>query len=224
MYLVVDHSASMEPYADSLKLAINMVVLRIISNPFLRDMCRVSIVGFGSYSGTIMHLSDLNDDGFCGKLLQALNMMGAPDYRYVLEELCTRIASDVTTLRADHYGVFRPAVIFLTNGSHCGDTSGWLTSRQKLLDQPWRPNIIAIGIGPSREETLQSLSTTDRHGNSLAFVRHEDKDMNLANSVFEIVMSLFETNNPYEDRLDEDIETLEMPVPSGFRIVDMEEI
>ena len=224
MYLVVDHSASMEPYADSLKLAINMVVLRIMSNPFLRDICRVSIVGFGSYSGTLLHLSDFNDGGFCGKVLQALNMMGAPDYRYVLEELCTRIATDVTTLRVDGHNVFRPAIIFLTNGSHCGDTSGWLPSRQKLLDQPWRPNIIAIGIGPSREETLQSLSTTDRHGNSLAFVRHEDKDMKLANSVCEILMSLIEPHDADVNRIAEHNEPLEIPLPSGFKMIDIEPI
>lgn len=197
MYLVVDHSESMEPYTDSIKLAINKFMGRVERNPIHARLCRVSIVGcrrrpwcLGSSSATLMPLTDFNDVRLSGKVLQALDMMGALDYRYVLEELSTRIATDVTTLRADHYDVFRPAVIFLTNGSHCGDTSGWLPSRQKLLDQPWRPNILAIGIGPSREETLQSLSTTDRYGNSLAFVRHEDKDTNLANSVCEILISL----------------------------------
>lgn len=154
-YLVCDESGSMA--GDPLK-AINEALPELHKeiglNPVVSDKTQFSIIGFSDTAEVLLEMSDLSQ--VTG--LPVLSPKGGTNFAAAMRCAKEQIEQDVVRLKAAGHKVYRPVIFFLTDGFANTD---WKTEWQELTapEFPYRPNIVAFGIGQADENTISAVAT-----------------------------------------------------------------
>ncbi|GAA1802219.1 hypothetical protein [Actinomadura chokoriensis] len=155
LYLLCEESGAMagEPMA-ALNEALPKLVNEIRSAPALAAAVRFSLVGFNDSPTPLLGSVDL----LVLRRIPGFEAYGGTRFGPVFEFLTERIAKDVEDFRAAGNDVHRPAVIFVAGNEPRDD---WTDAYERLAgpQTAYRPNILAIGFGAVRTETLSRVAT-----------------------------------------------------------------
>jgi len=178
-YLVCDESASMdgEPI-DAMNSALPELHAEIGMNPVVSDKTQFGIIGFSDDAEVLLELSDLSQV----TELPILTTKGATNFAAALRCLKSQIELDLNRLKSQGHKVYRPVVLFLTDGQ---PTSDWESEYIELTSSTfkYRPNIVAFGIGRADRDVISAIATFR------AFIQ-EDSSMSPAMALQEFATAL----------------------------------
>jgi uncharacterized protein YegL len=132
-------------------------------DPVACDTAHLGIVAFGDSPRLILPLTPLADD----PSIPALPRQGATDYEAVFRYLDSLLRSDHQRFTSSGLGYYTPVIFFVTDGNP--QVNGkeqpeavWMKSRAVLeaSGHPFRPVVVALGIGSVSEGTVQRLRST----------------------------------------------------------------
>jgi uncharacterized protein YegL len=157
IYVLADESGSMKPMIGELNAGLASLHAALLAEPMAAAKVRFSIMGFSDNVALRMHLSDLRR----ATHLPPLVSRGATSYSAAFAALEQQIPVDVRHLKAQQYGVHRPAVFFLSDG-RASDGNRWWPVHERLTDRyrtSGAPNIIACGIGDAEPDAILRVAT-----------------------------------------------------------------
>ena len=178
-YLVCDESGSMSGKPiDAINQALPELHQEIGLNPVVADKTQFAIIGFSDSADVLLPLSDLSQV----TNLPVLDTKGGTNYAAAFAVVRDQIESDVNRLKAQGHQVYRPVVFFLTDGQ---PTSSYKQEWEDLTAStfPFRPNIVAFGVGDGVDPSTISAVATFR-----AFV--SDGTMSPAQALQEFAVAL----------------------------------
>jgi uncharacterized protein YegL len=157
VYLVLDASYPLRPYATQLNDGIRMLYERLWAAPELAAVLRLAVVG---YSDEIQLDPTPRLIAATGPV-PLLNTYGEPRYGPAFQQLVSSLPRDVEQLKTLGPAVRRPQVLFLS-GAQATDTPAWQATHRTLVDretQRYAPEIAAFGIAAAIPEAITSIAT-----------------------------------------------------------------
>ena len=158
IYFVCDVSASMETNGgiDQINRIIPEFHRQIASDPIICDRIRFGIIEFSDTANELLQISNLSDVAEIPGLLVG---DGPTNYENIFNYLREITARDISQLKERNIRVYRPLVLFFTDGN---PTDNWLASFHALTDQnlnPQAPNLFAVGVEGSNPAIIGNLSS-----------------------------------------------------------------
>ena len=178
IYVLADESGSMEDLVGELNAGLASLHAALLAEPMAAAKVRMSVIGFSDTAVLRMHLADLRRE----TRLPRLVCRSATSYGAAFAALAQQIPADVQQLKAQGYGVHRPAVFLLSDGQP-SDEHTWLPVHERLVDRHLTvgaPNIIACGIGDAEPYTILQVATQPEY----AFVSVAGADVGQAIAKF----------------------------------------
>ena len=162
VYLVVDTSASLAGEIDSINEAVAAFFRSLLLNPSMADIVRVGLIAFSGDARIIKPLSLVGD----GRSAPRLVTGGTTNYSAAFTLVREVIPSDVASLKVRGLRVFRPVMLFLTDGAPADPL--WQTALDELRKPEFRerPTIVAIGFGSADPAIIREIGS----GNGGAFM------------------------------------------------------
>lgn len=157
IYLVMDESTALGPYADQMSSGIEQIVSTLGSYPEVAKALRLSVLG---YSGDVAVRLDMATVG-SGAYAAPVVGRGPARYSAAFQTLLDRIPRDVEALKARHEQVRRPLVFFFS-GSQPDDAAEWSAPYRQLVNRhllPAAPNIAAAGTGTASPSAIATIAT-----------------------------------------------------------------
>jgi uncharacterized protein YegL len=158
-----------------------------------RHIAHVSVIAFHNTTRVVTPLCKVAN-GAPEAPIYALPKGQETDYASAFRELANVIRNDTARLTRSGLHVKGPAVFFLTDGEPQvkGKTQAdevWLAERAKLTDAqfPYRPRIIALGLGHVRERTLR-LIATDQPPGAACIAEKDATPADLLRSIIDIII------------------------------------
>lgn len=157
IYLVLDASGSMSGVLGELNLGLTSLLDELHKDTMAAAKVRISILSFSDTVITHVNMVDMRTI----EHLPQVASRGGTSYVAAFEDLRSRIDGDVNQLRSDGYGVYRPAVFFLSDGNPTDLDVQWRGALAQLRDEQFRrrPNIVAFGIGQADPATIVQVAT-----------------------------------------------------------------
>ena len=209
-YLVLDVSSSMVGEGmQAINTALPGLLDEISTNLLVADQTRFCLITFVGEAQVALPLCDLSE-------VQAMPVLvptGLTNYHKVFRLLRNTIAADVERLKAAGAAVYRPTVFFLTDGNPNSDD--WVATYRDLVSDafPYRPNIMAFGVGNVSTTILGQVAT------SKAFLAIDDPGAALTEFASTLTKSIVKSGEAADGRVQVPVE----PGP-GFREVDVIDI
>jgi uncharacterized protein YegL len=132
-------------------------------DPVACDTAHLGIVAFGDSPQQILPLTPLSED----PAIPALPRQGSTDYAAVFGFLDQLLRADHQRFTSWGLGFYTPVIFFLTDGNPQVNgkeqpESVWMRARQALEAQnhPFRPVVVALGIGSVTPTTVSKLRST----------------------------------------------------------------
>jgi uncharacterized protein YegL len=159
IYFIADESGSMSDYIETLNDSLVNAIDALQQEPFAVSKVRLSVIGFGSSARTYMPLTEILEI----ETVPRFSVNGSTSYSSAFRELKNRLPDDIKRLKAGSYLVNRPCVFFLTDGAP--DSDGWESVHADITDRsyPYRPNILAFGIGSAVPDTIRRVATNEKY-------------------------------------------------------------
>lgn len=159
VYLVCDVSGSMDAYGgiDQINRLIPEIHDAIASDPIMSDCIKFGIIEFSDAANELLQISNLTDTAEIPGLLVA---DGLTNYENIFNYLREIIARDISQIKERNIAVYRPLVLFFTDGNPSDDN--WLASYHALTDQnlnPLAPNLFAVGVEGSNPAIIGNMSS-----------------------------------------------------------------
>ena len=136
-------------------------------DPTAHDTAHLGVVAFGDSPVSVLPLTPLASD----PAIPALPRQIFTNYGEVFRYLDWQLRTDHERLTSANLGTFKPVVFFLTDGNPQVDgkaqaDSAWVPYRQGLgsHDFPFRPIIVALGIGSVDPDTVRKIRSTSPLG------------------------------------------------------------
>lgn len=208
VYFVADESGSMAPNISELNQGLLSLQDALQKESFAAAKVRFAIIGFAEDARTYLQPADL-------RMLEGmptLQARGTTSFKAAFDELNNRLSADVPALKTQGFAVNRPAVFFLTDGTPTEPEGAWHSARQNLLSQPYRPNILAFGIGDADAETIKQVATNERY----AFIAAKGQDT--GHAITEFITSLTQSVISSGQALTDGSAELQMEKPEGFSL------
>ena len=164
VYLLLDESASMTgERIDRINADLPRLHEFLRKHPSVSDQAHLGIVVFSDDATTLLDPSDV------GSLvnLPGVTAHGNTNYGRAFNHVRACIERDVAALKADGHTVYRPAVIFMSDGQP--NVAGWEAELDRLIDPDWpvHANIVAFGIREADASVIRQV------GNVRAFIQSE---------------------------------------------------
>lgn len=208
VYLVFDVSASMGPFIGNLNEVLDMIIETLKANPVVADKVQLSVIAFSDRAYVAARLADVGETDRS----PILSLGEGTAYGPVLKLLRETIPEDVRSLKAEGLAVYRPIVLFLTDGNPT-DNIRWEEELHLLRKAVTRPNIIAIGIGEVDPEILLQLaSRPDLAFLSMPHVNRRALIRNFGNFAISVLLSFISSSSAGATRTD-------IPTPETFASV-----
>lgn len=157
IYIVVDTSWSMTQ--DGRIEAANSMVPKVVSTcldkPMVDQAARFSVIEFSNDAKVVVNLmkgSDMPTD-------LTLEASGGTSYTNAFQLLRKQIEYDYQRLKGDGFTLYRPCVVFITDGEPICDESERAAAFAELTDPSFarRPNMSVFGVGGEiKPETLKA--------------------------------------------------------------------
>lgn len=176
-YVVIDASASMTPYQDTLNRTLVHLHETLSDSPKVSEFAHVSIIAFATDAHVVLPMTDMDEVPAMPEVM----CNGSTDYGQAFDLVRRQIDTDVSALRSSGKMVLRPAVFMLTDGEP--KDAAWHEKFRRLVDPGWnrRPHVITYGFGSAPEEVLGKVATVaafiaeDRRDQGTALSRAMDK-------------------------------------------------
>lgn len=206
IYFIADESGSMSNYIETLNESLVETISTLQKQPFAVSKVRLSIIGFGSSARTYMPLTEILEI----ETVPRFSVNGSTSFSSAFRELQNRLPEDIKKLKDSNYLVNRPCVFFLTDGAPDGD--GWEIVHADITDRsyPYRPNVLAFGIGDAVPDTLKRVATNEK----FAFIVATTTTTGEAIAEFSIALSKSLINSGLA--LEQGRPDLVIEKPSGF--------
>ncbi len=156
VYLALDASQSLGPYAAQLNEGIRLLFERLLAAPQLAAVLRVAVFGYSD--GTQL---DPTPRLVSAGTVPLLSTYGEPRYGPAFQQLVSSLPRDVEQLKTLGPAVRRPQVLFLS-GAQATDTPAWQATHRTLVDretQRYAPEIAAFGIAAAIPDAITSIAT-----------------------------------------------------------------
>ena len=152
-YLVCDESGSMTASLHVINDALPDLHEEISTNPTVADKTRFALIGFSDDASVLQPMVDLSEIDS----LPGLSAGGMTSFGNAFRTLKQAIDTDVAQLKSEGHEVYRPVAFFLSDGV---PTDGdWRQAYQELIAAPFRPHIIAFGIGEADAHIIAEVAT-----------------------------------------------------------------
>jgi von willebrand factor type A len=145
VYIAVDHSWSMSPTEnnaiDAANSLIPIIIRSCVKNPLVDARARFCVIGFNDRAQVVSPLA--RGTNLAQHTFEA---SGGTNFSEVFRLLRSQLEVDYSSLKADGYKVYRPAVFLITDGEPLDDP----TSAFAELTNPSfgrRPNLSVFGLG-----------------------------------------------------------------------------
>lgn len=157
VYLVADASSSLASDIHTVNEAIGSLFYSLSAEPSLADAVRVAVIQFASEAEEILPLSDIREI----TSIPAIKASGSTDYGAAFRLLRQIIPRDIAAMRIQGLQVFRPVMLFITDGSPTDPD--WRDALQELQSPEFRerPTIIAFGIGSVDPSVLREVGSAN---------------------------------------------------------------
>jgi uncharacterized protein YegL len=136
-------------------------------DPAASDTAHLCVVAFGDKPEAVLNLTALRQD----PTIPALPRQTGTDYTQVFAFLDQMLRDDQQSLARANLGTYTPVVFFLTDGNpqvngRVQAEAEWLPARNRLEapGHPFRPVIVALGIGHVSEDTVRKLRSRQPRG------------------------------------------------------------
>ncbi|WP_460990454.1 vWA domain-containing protein [Sinomonas soli] len=165
VYIAVDHSWSMSPRENNAIDAANSLIPTIIrtciKNPLADERARFCVIGFNDRAQMVSPLA--RGANLAQHTFEASN---GTSFTEVFKLLKAQMEDDYSSLKADGYKVYRPAVFLITDGEPQDDPA---PAFAELTDTNFsrRPNLSVFGVGPNVPREVVETYTA---GNGRAFL------------------------------------------------------
>jgi len=154
LYLVVDESASMEPYIEDVNRALVSLNDALLADPMVASKVRLSALGFSDDVIRYLRLVDMRAE----LVFPLFTARATTNYGKLFAYLEAILSEDIGLLRSEGYMIHRPAVFFLTDGLP-SDGEAWREPYAHLMSQKFHPNIVAFGIGNALSDTIRAIAS-----------------------------------------------------------------
>lgn len=171
VYIAVDHSWSMSPRENNAIDAANSLIPTIIrtciKNPLADERARFCVIGFNNRARVVSPLA--RGTNLAQHTFEASD---GTSFSEVFKLLKSQLEADYSSLRADGYKVYRPAVFFITDGEPLDNPAD---SFAELTDPNFsrRPNLSVFGLGPNVPSDVVETYTA---GKGRAFLTADGSD------------------------------------------------
>lgn len=145
VYIAVDHSWSMSPTEnnaiDAANSLIPVIIRSCIKNPLADTRARFCVIGFNDRAQVVSPLA--RGTNLAQHTFEA---SGGTNFSEVFRLLRSQLEADYSSLKADGYKVYRPAVFLITDGEPLDDPR---SAFAELTDPSFgrRPNLSVFGLG-----------------------------------------------------------------------------
>lgn len=206
VYFIADESGSMSGHIQTLNESLLNAISYLQEQPFAVSKVRLSVIGFGSFARLYLPLTEILEI----ETAPRFSTNGSTSYASAFRELQNRLPEDYKVLKDNNCLVNRPCVFFLTDGAP--DSDGWETVYDFLTDRsyPYRPNILAFGIGNAVPDTIKRVATDEKY----AFMAASTTSTGNAIAEFAIALSQSLINSGLA--LEQGRASLVIEKPSGF--------
>jgi len=154
-YIVCDESGSMGPNGgvDTINQSLPELHETLAEDPLVIDKTRISIIAFSNDASVTLPLTQAAEV----TALPGVTAGGGTNYGAAFSALETAIATDIDSLKADGYRVYRPCVFFMSDGQPTDKR--WEERYESLMQHRYRPHILAFGVEQARPDTLRKIAT-----------------------------------------------------------------
>ena len=185
VYIVCDESGSMYPIGgiEAIHEALTILHAEIVADPLVSDMFLFGLIGFSDEAEELMSLTKLSDV----VAMPGMQPRGVTNYGPVFDLLKQVISRDIASLKSGGFEVFRPLVLFITDGA-ATDNPAWENSYRSLMDKATfrqYPNMVAVGLEGADEMAVSGV------GSLAALIVHSNICISLP--LLQIVWSYRET-------------------------------
>jgi uncharacterized protein YegL len=185
VYIVCDESGSMYPIGgiEAIHEELTNLHAEIVADPLVSDMFLFGLIGFSDEAEELMSLTKLSDV----VAMPGIQARGVTNYGPVFDLLKQVISRDIASLKSGGFEVFRPLVLFITDGA-ATDNPAWENSYRSLMDKATfrqYPNIVAVGLEGADEMAVSGV------GSLAALIVHSNICISLP--LLQIVWSYRET-------------------------------
>lgn len=155
VYLVVDASSSLASDIQTVNEGVRSLFETILIDPLLTRSVRVSVIQFGSDAREVMTLSDIQEIAS----YPVIEASGATNYGAAFRLVRRVIPRDLAAMRAAGERVYRPIMVFITDGSPTD--LDWREALHELQSPEFRerPTIVAFGIGSVDPSVLREIGS-----------------------------------------------------------------
>ena len=157
VYLLLDVSASLTGVVDDLNDAVAALLTSLEGEPQVAEIARISIITFSDHAEAVLELCEIAS---AASRMPRITAGGGTAYGPALRLARDRIGTDLDLLRSEGRRVFRPLLLFITDGAPT-DTH-WYQDLDALTDPgfPARPTILAFGFSSADPTILRRLAGT----------------------------------------------------------------
>ena len=182
-YILCDESGSMDANGgiDAVNRGLPELHATIAGDPLVSDKCRIGLITFSDIAEELLPLSNLSDV----QAMPGCAAKGMTNYGEAFNLLRVVISRDIANMKSQGIQVYRPAVIFITDGE---PTDDWEANHRALTDKnvnPQAPHIIAFGVAGANPAVIGKIGT------KAAFIANQGVDP--GNALKEILKSLTNT-------------------------------
>jgi len=149
IYLALDVSKGVAPYADSLQTILDLA----FSSPLVEDNFAIGLVRFSRSAQIVAPL------GHIAQLTMPETFRGeeSVDLSPVFRLVQSSIESDILRARQTNTSVYRPTLFLVV--SQWPKKEDWHHAYQALMSQRWPPEIVVVDIGHCPMQPLQDIAT-----------------------------------------------------------------
>jgi uncharacterized protein YegL len=157
IYLVMDESAAVGPFADQIRSGISEIVSAVGDHPEIAKALRLTILGYSSDVSIRMDMAMVQPGA------ADLWVPGQSPARYsaAFQALLQHLPRDVEALKSQYQRIVRPMVFFFS-AAQPADPTEWNAPYRELVDRrihPYGPNIVATGTGGASQDMIANIAT-----------------------------------------------------------------
>ncbi|MEU0403800.1 hypothetical protein ABZ318_26925, partial [Streptomyces sp. NPDC006197] len=154
VYVVLDTSAAAAGCVTQLRDALRSLQTLLANSPDVASAVRLSVLTFSDTADVRMPLTQVSWQTGVPDLQAGNGCRYEPVFRRLLE----LVPLETERLKQQAPRVNRPTVFFLAAGDP-EDGGQWQAAQQQLMQHPYRPNVVACGIGAIDRRTVARIAS-----------------------------------------------------------------